>query len=368
VHVGVVVTNYPPHLGGVETHVEALAGQLVRSGIGVTVVHLGDGPARWIEVRSEVRVITVPRRLDVGGVLAVPTRRDWAWASGRLVEDRPTHISVHTRYFPMTWLGLRLADARGLPSILTEHGGGHVATASPVIRSGSRAVDVVAGARALRAAGAVLAVSERSAEFVARLSGRNAAVLGNGVDVDFWSGGPAQPPRRHVVFAGRLVAEKGWRAALECLAALPDDTTAVVAGDGPDRAAVTRRLRELCLEDRVRVAGRLDPPALRAELAGALYLNPSTAAEGFQTTLLEAGLAGARIVTHDVGGAAEVVGSGAAPGRVVPSGDIDALVTAARQALDDDSRGEPERLRAYDWTAVAERFVTALQEVAVPRR
>jgi glycosyltransferase involved in cell wall biosynthesis len=360
VHVGLVLTNYPPHLGGVETHVEALSGELVRAGHRATVVCLaGDVTARTDEDRAGVRVLSLRRHLDLGGVLAVPDRADWAAARAQLRDAGLTHVSVHTRYFPMTWLGLGLARRLGLPALLTEHGGGHVATASPVTTAAARQVDRTAGRRALRRADRVVAVSAAAADFVHRLSGRSVGVLGNGSDAAFWSAG-ARGLRRHVVFAGRLVAEKGWRTALECLAGLPADVTGTVAGDGPDRGAVERRVRDLGLAARVAVTGRLDRAALRTEFAGALYLNPSVAAEGFQTTLLEAGLAGARIATYDVGGAAEVVGSGGAHGVVVPAGDAAALSRGVHDLLDDRSTGNRAVLLRYDWPAVAGRFVDEL--------
>jgi glycosyltransferase involved in cell wall biosynthesis len=367
VHVGVVLTNYPPHLGGVEAHVQALAGELVRAGHAVTVVCLADDvPHRTDEDRAGVRVLTLRRRLDVGGVLAVPARTDWAAATAALGAAGLSHLSVHTRYFPMTWLGLRLARRLGVPALLTEHGGGHVATASPATTAAARAVDVTAGRRALRTADSVVAVSATAAAFVRRLSGRDAAVLGNGSDTAFWSAARSTP-RRHLVFAGRLVAEKGWHEALSCLAAAPQDVTATVAGDGPDRAAVQRAIRTLGLDGRVTVAGRLDRTQLRAAFAGSVYVNPSVAAEGFQTTLLEAGLAGARIATYDVGGAAEVVGSGGAVGRVVRVGDTGGLRRAVRDLLDDTTTAEVSVLKRYDWPAVADRFVEELAATTVGR-
>jgi glycosyltransferase involved in cell wall biosynthesis len=191
------------------------------------------------------------------------------------------------------------------------------------------------------------------------LAGRQSTVLGNGVDAAFWAAGRSAP-RRHVVFAGRLVPEKGWREFLVILAGLSPDVTATVAGDGPDLAALRQAIRGLGLEPRVEVTGRLAQPLLRAAYAGSVYVNPSRAAEGFQTTLLEAGLAGARIATYDVGGAAEVVGSGGAAGRVVPAGDVSALRLAVSQLLEGETTSCPEVLWQYDWPRLADRFLAEL--------
>jgi glycosyltransferase involved in cell wall biosynthesis len=94
-------------------------------------------------------------------------------------------------------------------------------------------------------------------------------VLGNGTDAGFWSGAEAAP-RRHLLFAGRLVREKGWATFLDIVAALPPDVTAALAGDGPDRRAVEQAVRTRGLGDRLAVLGRLDRAALRDEYAGSI--------------------------------------------------------------------------------------------------
>lgn len=364
-HLALILTNYPPHLGGVELHTEALAAELVRRGHQVTVVCLGEHASD--EVRDGVRVRTLTRRLDLGGVVAVPGLAAWRGVAADLATAGITQVSVHTRYFPMTWLGLRLARRLGVPAVLTEHGGGHVVTGSTLVTRGAAAVDRTLGRRALRRAETVLAVSEMAARFVRRLAGRDAEVLGNGADASFWAEQP-RARRPNLVFAGRLVEEKGWRVFVDIVAALPPTVTATLAGDGPQRAEVEQRVRAAGLAGRVAVPGRLDPVALRAEFAGSVYVNPSVAAEGFQTTLLEAGFAGASIATYDVGGAAEVVGSGGAPGRIVPVGDTAGLLAATKDLLAETRPGKPALLRRYDWPAVVDRFEAALSRAGSSRR
>ncbi len=144
-----------------------------------------------------------------------------------------THVSVHTRFFPATWLGLSVARDIGLPTVLTEHGGGPVETGSPP--SGSpleRWTHPRGGGHSGRLI-AFSAVSSRSADFVAHLSGRPATVVGNGIDVDWWQGGDRAADRARLVFVGRLVPEKGWAEFLEVLSACPPQFDGVIAGSGP---------------------------------------------------------------------------------------------------------------------------------------
>jgi glycosyltransferase involved in cell wall biosynthesis len=235
-------------------------------------------------------------------------------------------------------------------------------------------VDSTMGRQVLVRATAVLAVSQRTAAFVQELAGRTAEVIGNATDLSVWRPVVQPAPARRLVFAGRLAREKGWPEFLRVVAAVhaddvargvTDPLDAVVAGAGDDLEAVRRAVAGLGLDDVVRVVGHLDGPALAAELAGAVYVNPSRAAEGFQLTQLEAAAAGAQVVTYDVGVASELAAVGA-PVIVVPVGAVDALTEGARDAL---ARPRPpaprEALSRWDADAFTDRYLAVLQRVSM---
>ena len=370
-HVAVIATNYPPHKGGVEQHLAALGPRLVARGVACTVVCLGDEAG----VRDDhgVTVRTLRRRLDLGGVLAVPDPAAWRRTTRDLATADVTHVATHTRFFPMSLLGIRLAGRLGLPAVHTEHGAGHVHTGRLAVDRAAALVDSTMGRQVLLRATEVLAVSERTAAFVQGLAGRTAEVIGNATDLSVWRPGTQPAPARRLVFAGRLAREKGWPEFLRVVAAVHADDRArgvtgpldaVVAGAGDDLDAVRRMVSALGLDRLVRVVGSLEPPDLAAELAGAVYVNPSRAAEGFQLTQLEAAAAGAQVVTYDVGVAQELAAAGA-PVTVVPSGDERALTAAASVAL---ARPQPAvsapALARWDAEAFADRYLAVLQRVS----
>lgn len=359
-HVVFAVTNYPPRRGGVETHVQSLAKALVARGHRCTVIALGSAPG--IRDDEGVVVHTLRRHADLGGILALPT--PWAWRrTARVVLGDATHVSVHTRFFPMTWLGLRAARRRSLPVIHTEHGADHVRTASRPVNAAARLVDVTAGRWSLRRADRVLTVSAEVGAFVARLAGRDSEVLGNGVTLSRWRTVPTPPPVPRLVFVGRLVDEKGWSAFLDVVAAARAvhlDLTAIVAGEGPRREAVVAGIAARGLGGAVTGPVLLDADSLAAAAAGAIYVNPTMAAEGFQLTLPETVAAGARVVTYAVSGAQTLQEAGA-PVRIVPRGDAVALTAAV---LDELARPSPPAdlidLAPWDWAAVADRYIGVL--------
>jgi sugar transferase (PEP-CTERM/EpsH1 system associated) len=99
----------------------------------------------------------------------------------------------------------------------------------------------------------------------------------------------------------------------------------VIAGEGPEHAALQRQIEQLGLTRQVRLLGnRDDIAALLAECD--VFVLPSIA-EGMPVTVLEAMAAGLPVVATGVGGLASVVEHGKT-GTLVPAGDPAALAQA----------------------------------------
>jgi glycosyltransferase involved in cell wall biosynthesis len=145
----------------------------------------------------------------------------------------------------------------------------------------------------------------------------------------------AVPDSARVLLAvARLTEQKGIDVAIRALAALPDDTVLVVLGEGPQRPALLRLARELGVEQRVFLLGRV--PDVAAWLGRAtLFVHPARW-EGFGLSVLEAMLAGLPVVASNVSSLPELVDDGRT-GILVPADDAAALGAAIAQAL-----GRPE--------------------------
>jgi glycosyltransferase involved in cell wall biosynthesis len=146
---------------------------------------------------------------------------------------------------------------------------------------------------------------------------------------------PAQDlgARPLVAAVGRLVPQKNHRRLLDAIALVPEAHLLIV-GDGPLRAEIDARVRELGLGDRVRLAGlRLDAPAI---IAGADALVFSSDWEGQAVAALEALAAGTPVVSTPAHGMTALLGSGA--GLVAPSMEAADLAACIREVLADPAR------------------------------
>lgn len=360
-----VLNNYPPRVGGVENHVGSLARHLAANGHDVTVHTLTEGPTG----RSMEDGVVVHRwreAFTVGGLLGFPTPRAAVglWRAVRSLRGRDATVSVHTRFFPLTWLGTAAARAAGVPVVHTEHGSDHVASPSPTIRWGSRLVDLTLGRWALRTADAVVGVSEEVVAFVRRLAGVEASVFHNAIEAP--DAGEWVAPRRHLVFVGRIVPGKGWEDFLDAVAATGPDVTAEVLGDGPALPALRGRVEALGLAGRVAVRGRVPVSEVFGALVGAILVNPTRLSEGFQTTLIEALAVGARVVTYPVPGAS-LLAEGGAPVRIVGRGASE-LVAGVRAELDTPGRPWPgDHVAGWTWPVRSAEYAELVGAVR-PRR
>lgn len=155
---------------------------------------------------------------------------------------------------------------------------------------------------------------------------------------------------RVLVAVARLTEQKGIDVAIRALAELPDDVVLVVLGEGPERAALLRLARELGVEARVFLLGRV--PDVAAWLGRATVLVHPARWEGFGLGVLEAMLAGLPVVATNVSALPELVVDGETGVLVAPD-DVHALVRAVERALEHPELGAGGRARARTEFSVA---------------
>lgn len=144
-----------------------------------------------------------------------------------------------------------------------------------------------------------------------------------------------------LLFVGRLAAVKGAPLLLDAMAALARrhaDARLTFVGDGPDRAALERRVDAAGLRDRVTFTGYLDPAGVAARLREADALVLPSFAEGVPVVLMEAMATAIPVVTTRIAGIPELVEDGVS-GLVVPPGDVAALTGALERLAADHDLG-----------------------------
>ncbi|MFN4128368.1 MAG: glycosyltransferase family 4 protein [Paracoccaceae bacterium] len=156
-----------------------------------------------------------------------------------------------------------------------------------------------------------------------------------GLDEGFMAREPAPFPATPTLLCiGRLCAEKGHLTLLDAFARLDrPDVRLVLAGDGEFRDLVDAKIRDLGLQDRVRVTGWIgSDEVLRLITEATLVVQPSLM-EGLPVVLMEAFAQGRPVVSTFIAGIPELVQDGAT-GWLVPAGDVESLTLALTNALE----------------------------------
>lgn len=371
--VGLVTSEFPPDLGGVETYAWQLAAELGRrEGLDVTV-YAPPSAAR----------VSPPPGVRVRACLTSCRARDWP----RLRKD-PIDV-WHALSAPHAWLALT-----GRPTVVSVHGNDFLApyalTARPALshripgamqawlwrrfKSYWRARTRALLARSLPLSSAILSNSRYTAEVLAREIPATAPRLqlaGVGVDAAFFDiprAARGEYPR--LLTVSRLSEpRKNVGLVLRALGRLATQHrfNYTIAGDGSNRQDLESLATTLGIADRVRFTGRVDDDTLRGLYGSAdLFVLASSVIpgshEGFGIVYLEAAAAGVPSLAAHVAGAVEAVSEGRS-GYFVKDPTVDALEAALRQFLDRgiafDELACREFARQFTWARVADLAVAA---------
>jgi glycosyltransferase involved in cell wall biosynthesis len=139
--------------------------------------------------------------------------------------------------------------------------------------------------------------------------------------------GPRNELGRYALFAGRLTDEKGTHVLLDAWKRLDSDVPLRVAGDGPLREQLERRVAGERIAN-VTFLGALPPEKLMPELRGArILVFPSCWYEGMPMSIVEAFACGVPTIASRLGGMREMIDDGRTGLLVAPA---DATELAAK--------------------------------------
>jgi glycogen synthase len=204
-------------------------------------------------------------------------------------------------------------------------------------------------------------------------------VVPPGVDIGLFQGAHHDPfPDLRgplIVFAGRLVAEKGVDTLIRAAALLETaGASLLLVGDGPERRQLEETAARLGIENRVRFTGFVPHDSIPSILRRAdVFVLPSLSEE-LGSVLLEAMHSGAAIVASRTGGIPALIQHDR-NGLLVSPGDASELAAAIDRLLNDHQFACRVRRRARldagsrDWSTVAERvraiYVAVLQQAPI---
>ena len=379
-----VSRRFYPTISGMSVYADNLLRELVRMGHDVTMVSqyradelgrrvYGGGPP------PEVPGVRVVGLESLGEQDGGDFERDIRAMVETIIaghEDSGPFDVIHAQYgYPTGLAAMEASRTLGVPNLVSIQGGdGH--WIGSCCGTHKRAMLAVLGH-----AGALLIGSRSFAEEVTENHGtppERFTVIPNAVDTERFTPPEDRPPRGAplsdeplLLYHGRVDRRKGVLVLLDAFAQLNAERPLrlAVSGIGPDLDAVTERVAELGLGDKVDIVGYSPNDAVPSVYRrGEVFVTP-TFAEGFSSTILEAMATGLPIVSTRAVGVVDCLRH-EENALLSEVGDAGSLAAELRRMLDDSAlrerlaaQGLKEVRTLYSWPAIAGRIVDEYREL-----
>jgi glycosyltransferase involved in cell wall biosynthesis len=376
-NIAIFASAFHPHFGGVEELVRQLSLQLRR--LGHCTIVLSNRWPRTLpshEVFEGIPVYRVPFRTPDAGAKSAATytlTRNTIDREVRGILQRHNIEVIHVQCVSSNGYYAERASRRlGLPLVVTLQGELTMDATGLFERSEFARKTL---RTCVDAADMVTACSRRTLEdgerFFGQSLGGRARVIYNGARIEDFSSAVQNVHKRPYIFAiGRLVHQKGFDVLLRAFAAaeVPDHDL-LLAGDGPERGALTALSSQLGIDERVKFLGVADRSTVPGLFAGCdWFVLPSRADEGLPVVAVEAMAARKAVVATRSGGTPEAV-LDAATGLLVEKEDVAGLAHAmSRLAMDVGLRRRladagRERAAEFAWPVIADSYLDIYRQV-----
>ncbi len=316
---------YPPHMGGIETHLRDLVAH--QSALMRVEVLVANECARtdidYLDGATVSRIATVAQLASMPLCPMLPFR-----LSGR--SDTLVHM-----HLPNPWAAFSLLASRHPGRLVITH---HSDTLG---RRGLRRISDPVVSRAMQQAAAIIVTSHRylqSSEELVRYRDK-CHVIPLGIDPAIFSRvHPEQVReirRQHgsnlILAIGRLVSYKGFEYLIRAMRDV--DAKLLLIGTGPLHAHLNRMLQDLKLSHKVTLMGYIDDVRPYFKAAQLLVLPSVSRAESFGMVQLEAMAAGIPVVNTEIESGVPEVSPHGVTGLTVPPRNAYALAQAITSLL-----------------------------------
>ena len=339
-HVG---KYYPPHMGGIETHLQVLCGEL-RKTLDARVIVASDDRTSTEEVIDGVPVSRAATPFTLASAPLCP----------RMVTAiRRSHADIVHLHLPNP------------SAILAYLASGHRGRLVVSYHSDTVRQRILGAAfepllhAALRRSSAIIASSpenQRTSNVLSRYQDR-CHVIPYGIPIEQFERPDAaavdgirkQFGERLILAVGRLVYYKGFEHLIHAMTQV--DGKLVIVGDGPLRAKLLALITSLGIENKVVLAGKIPDEIAPYYHAADVFVLPSIArSEAFGIVQVEAMASGLPVVNTSLESGVPFVSLHEQTGLTVPPADSQALAQAINRLLADphlrQSLGQAARLRA----------------------
>jgi len=348
-----------PKIGGVTTHVEGLARELVSRGHDVAIFTKS---ASYDDESLSLQICRVNSFFRTTRTLDVPVLEELESA---LKSFKPDVIHGHHAFSPVSLFSVYIGKRLGVKTVLTNHSISILYNFDHLWHPSSYLLFPYR--QLIGMADEVVAVSKAAATFISHFTDKEARIIPNGINASEFAPERKVYDGKSILFVGRFSYRKGVSFLLEAMREVVDRQTDVrlsIAGAG-SAAPLQLLVRGMGIDGNVRIIPNVERSSL-LELyrSSNVFVMPSIFGESFGIVLLEAMASGTPVVATNQGGISEVIKDGI-NGFIVEKYNLDELAEAILAILHDQKlfeRMSGECLasaKSYDWSRIADELESA---------
>ncbi len=347
-----LVTHFfPPHMGGIEKVSYEQSKRLTESGYEIDVLTSkikgqNEHPAKGIRVFAYPSLKLAERFGVPYPILTLEAYKKFA----KVIKNCDL-VHAHGHVYMSSCLAGKLAKKYKKPFIVTQHN--TFIDYKSWLNTLEHLNDLTIGKSVLKHADRILTVSKETMKYVLRLGADKAktSVMYNGVDTNCFhpvKKGESRKKlglhkKRKIIFSvRRLVYKNGIDTLIESAYLVARNNPNVlfdVAGKGPSRKLIEDRIKELGIEDNIKLTGFVPDELLPVYYNAADYfVLPSASGEGLPLVLFEAMACGLPVIATTVGGTPEII-SHMKNGVLVPPRNPEAMAEALSKLLAEEKLG-----------------------------
>lgn len=298
--------NYPPHKGGLETHVQGFAETISKKDFKVLIFTPRVKGSLESENKGGLKILRYPS-FEVIGNFFVPnlfSLRFWKQYK-KMKKFNSSVVMTRTSFFVNSTIGFLYSVFNKKKLIHVEHGSDFSKLDSWFKSVLSKLYVKLISVPHMKKADMLVGVSNASKNFITKLSKRkDVFVIRRGINYSKIEGiKPHKFNNKTILFVGRLIDGKGVQDLIKSKKYWKKDYDLFIIGEGP----YMKTLKSLSSDKNIKFLGAKSFEEVISYMKGSFcVVNPSHT-EGLPTTVIEGVLSQTSVIATDVGGTFEVL-------------------------------------------------------------
>ena len=305
---------YLPKLGGVERYTDKLVDKL-KEKYNITIVTTKINNTKDYEKKDNIKIFRVPVfNIFKNRYALIKNNKKLKEIIKEIDKTKYNFLLCQTRFFPISYFGVKYAKKKNIPVMVIEHGSSHFTVNNKLLDFFGHIYEHLLTKVVKKNCSLFYGVSNRCVSWLKHFKIEAKGVLYNSIDQSDYEKYKNEyffkknSTDINICYAGRLIKEKGLYELCDAFNKLSKEYKNIklqIAGDGPILEDLKVKYSQ---NEKIVFLGKLNfDNVMKLYNSCDIFVYPSMYAEGLPTSILEAGLMKCAVIATDRGGTVEVI-------------------------------------------------------------